>query len=372
MGLRDFVLRWCWNNTCEHNAPFWPVRGNADKEGNRVLRWECQECRKERNENVHISWLDRQEKRLRKLERSGSNDQENSQAQQATGFQRKRLKEETAARSKLDPFLTTILLIRGANKIEQKERKEKEKAHTSWLDRVGNRFIDSRQSGSYNRESPQAQQATRVQHKSLGAERVAKPSLDPISTRTRQIRRAKTFEPNEREGTEGLQAQQATRVQHKSLGAERVAKSSLDPISTRTRQIRRAKTFEPNEREGTEGLQAQQATRFEHERLGAETATRFSFDSISTSALFQTENIEQKRIAEDNEGRKAKELAGKERCRQAREKDWALDERLAISINGKGKVGRVRSRRGKVHTIPEELEKLEQEGQIVQRRRKMC
>ena len=139
---------------------------------------------------------------------------------------------------------------------------------------------------------------------------------------------------------ESPQAQQATRVQHKSLGAERVAKSRLDPISTSSRQIRRAKTFEPNVRRGTEGPQAQQATRFNHERLGAETAARFSFDSISTGALFtrQTENIEQKKIAEDNERRrakdieqkriaednerkKAKDLAEKERRRQAREKD---------------------------------------------------
>lgn len=189
------MLRWCWNNTCEHNAPFWPIRGNAEKEGNRVLRWECQECRNERNGNVHISWLDRLEKRLKNLERSGSIDQENSQAQQTKGFQDKRLGEETAAKSKLDPFLTTILLIRGANKIEQKEQKErKEKAHTSWLDRLGNRLIDSRQSGSNDRESPQAQQATRVQYASLGTETVAKFRLDPIPTSALLIRRAKNIE----------------------------------------------------------------------------------------------------------------------------------------------------------------------------------
>ena len=35
MGLRDFVLRQCWSNTCGHNPPFWLLQDNADKGGNR-------------------------------------------------------------------------------------------------------------------------------------------------------------------------------------------------------------------------------------------------------------------------------------------------------------------------------------------------
>lgn len=267
MALRDFVLRRCWNNTCGHNAPFWPGRGNADKEGNRMLRWECQECRNGRNENVHISWLDRLENRLKNLERSGSNDREGSQVQRATGFQRKRLGAETAARFKSDPILTTVLLMRRAKKTERNGN-----ARTSWLDRFGNRLRDLGQSGSNDRGGPQAQQATRLQYARVGVD---------------------------------------------------------------------------------------------------ETAAAFRFDPIPTGALFlrRVETIEQKRIAEDHERTKAEKRAARERCRQAREAYWAHNNRLARSVDTDERVGRVTSGRGVVHTIPDGLEELEQERQVVRRRK---
>lgn len=49
--LRDFAVCWCWNYTCGHKYPFWPVRAcDALPNDPRSLLLECVQCKEERLE----------------------------------------------------------------------------------------------------------------------------------------------------------------------------------------------------------------------------------------------------------------------------------------------------------------------------------